>query len=207
MEQTQRPAFNAKQQSYRSDLANVLSPLFNGAITVAQLAQISDDVVDASIVYATPAAAQLFGFDHAEQLIGQYISHLHHPEDALITRHYALARIRNDWHPDPYPMRILRGTTQELVPVFKHVRQVTIDGVLTWITVPDVGPVARNTSDRLITILTLAVLLFPLADVNAQVGNPPTARVVCARPIVRPRRSSASIWRTNRFSSRAAVRR
>jgi hypothetical protein len=138
--------------AHGTKLSDTLSALFSEAITVAQLVEISDDVVDSTIVFATPSAAQLFGFKSPQDLIGRYISQIHHPDDALVTRHYTLARFHGEWSPDPYPMRILRGPQREAVPVVKHVRQVLINGVLTWITVhtpfdfahPFVMPVSQS---------------------------------------------------------------
>lgn len=130
----ERPALLVGQQGYDPQIAQVLETMLHGAVTIAQLVQVSEHVVDAAIVYATTAAAELFGYAHPVELIGQYISTVHHPDDALVTRQYALARLHHEWFPDPYPMRILRAPTQEPVPVIKHVQQVMIDGIMTWIT-------------------------------------------------------------------------
>lgn len=142
--------------AYGTQISKTLSALFTEAITVSQLAEISEAVVDSTVVFATPSAAQLFGFKDPKDLIGRYISEIHHPEDALVSRHYALARFHGEWSPQPYPMRILQGPRQKPLPVVKHVRQVMINGVLTWITVhtpfdtthPFVMPVTQSMIDR-----------------------------------------------------------
>jgi hypothetical protein len=130
-----RPALTVGQQSHDPQVAKLLEVMLHGAVTIAQLVQVSEHVVDSCIVYATAAAAALFGFARPRELVGQFISKVHHPDDALVTRHYALARLYNEWCPNPYPMRILRAPSLEPIPVVKHVTQVMIDGILTWITV------------------------------------------------------------------------
>jgi hypothetical protein len=114
-------------------MAKLFEVMLQGTITISQLVQVSEHVVDAVIVFATPSAARLFGVEHPSALEGQFISQIHHPDDALVTRHYTLARLHGDWYPDPYPMRILRGPSREPIAVIKHVKQVLINGVLTWI--------------------------------------------------------------------------
>lgn len=130
-----RPALSLGQHRHDPQIAQWLEVMVPGAVTIAQLVHISEHVVDACVVYATTAATTLFGFDQPDELVGQFISQLHHPEDALITRQYALARLHHEWYPQPYPMRILRAPTGQPVPVMKHVKQVLLHGVLTWITV------------------------------------------------------------------------
>lgn len=130
-----RPALSLGQYRHDPHIARWLEVMVPGAVTIAQLVHISAHVVDACVVYATTAAATLFGFTQPQELVGQFISQLHHPEDALITRQYALARLHHEWYPHPYPMRILRAPTGQPLPVMKHVKQVMLHGVLTWITV------------------------------------------------------------------------
>jgi hypothetical protein len=129
-----RPALRPGHSGWQHHLLTLLKTLPQAALTITQLVQISEQVVDGVVVYATPRAAQLFGYAHPPELVGRYLSHIHHPDDALVTRQYTLARLHHDWYPDPYPMRILRAPALEPVPVVKHVTQVLIDGVLTWIT-------------------------------------------------------------------------
>ena len=130
-----RPALTMGQYSHDPQIAKWLEAMVHGAVTIAQLVQVSEHVVDSCIVYATSAAAALFGFAHPRDLVGQFISKVHHPDDALVTRHYTLARLHDEWFPNPYPMRILRAPSLQPIPVVKHVKQVMIDGILTWITV------------------------------------------------------------------------
>ena len=106
-----------------------------GAVTIARCVILPSGAVDSQIVAATQDAAELFGFTHPRDLQGQLISHIHHPDDALRTRLYFLARLL--WGTEQYntyPMRILRGQQKRPFWVQKRVHQVTISGQTTWVT-------------------------------------------------------------------------
>lgn len=131
-----RPALVIGQPyEHVTPLVKLVEVMLQGTVTISQLVHVSEHVVDGVIISASPGAARLFGVEHPSALAGQFISQTHHPDDALVTRHYALARLYGDWYPDPYPMRILRGPSREPIAVIKHVKQVFIHGVLTWISI------------------------------------------------------------------------
>ena len=116
-------------------LAEAAIQQLEGAVTIARYVILSSGAVDAQIVAATQDAAELFGFPHPRDLQGQLISHIHHPDDALRTRLYFLARLL--WSTEQYntyPMRILRGPQKRPFWVQKRVQQVTISGQITWVT-------------------------------------------------------------------------
>src|SRR6266571_3260938 len=106
-----------------------------GAVTIARCVVLPSGAVDAQIVAATQDAAELFGFTHPRDLQGQLISHIHHPDDALRTRLYTLARwLRGTEQYNTYPMRILRGQQKRPFWVQKKVHLVTLNGQTTWVT-------------------------------------------------------------------------
>lgn len=116
-------------------LAEAAIQQLEGAVTMARYVILPSGAVDAQIVAATQDAAELFGFTHPRDLQGQLISHIHHPDDALRTRLYFLARLL--WGTEQYntyPMRILRGPQKRPFWVQKRVQQVTISGQITWVT-------------------------------------------------------------------------
>jgi PAS domain-containing protein len=106
-----------------------------GAVTMASYVILSSGAIDAQIVAATQDAAELFGFAQPRALQGQLISHVHHPDDALRTRLYALTRmLRGTEQYNAYPMRILQGPQKRPFWVQKQVHQVTLNGQTTWVT-------------------------------------------------------------------------
>lgn len=143
-------------------LHGVIAP--QDAVTIAQLVRVSTSVCDAVMVYATPGAAQLFGYTHPSLLVGRYMSTLHHPTDALITRHYTLARLHRDWCPDPHPIRILRHPSLEPVPVLQHVFQARMGDLLTWIT----GYTPFDYASRFVMPVTSAMLTRAGSSVEEQ---------------------------------------
>jgi hypothetical protein len=132
-----QPPFSGGSMRHLVRLHEVLGGVIDpqDAVTIAQLVQVSASVRDAVVVYATPGAAQLFGYELPRLLVGQYTSTISHPTDALVARHYTLARWHREWCPNPHPIRILRHPSLEPVPVFQQVFQALIGDVLTWITV------------------------------------------------------------------------
>ena len=116
-------------------LAEAAIQQLEGAVTIARAVILPSGAIDSQIVAATQDAVELFGFAHPRDLQGQLISHVHHPDDALRTRLYFLARLlRGTEQYNTYPMRILRGPQQSPFWVQKRVQQVTISGQITWVT-------------------------------------------------------------------------
>ena len=116
-------------------LAEAAIQHLEGAVTIASYVILSSGAIDAQIVAATQDAAELFGFAQPRDLQGQLISHVHHPDDALRTRLYALTRLlRGTEQYNAYPMRILQGPQKRAFWVQKQVHQVTLNGQTTWVT-------------------------------------------------------------------------
>jgi|RhiMetdeSRZDD1v2_1073273.scaffolds.fasta_scaffold10580_7 hypothetical protein len=116
-------------------LAEAAIQQLEGAVTIASPVILSNGAIDAQIVAATQGAAELFGFDQPRDLQGQLISQLHHPDDALLTRLYTLARLlRGTEQYNTYPMRILQGPQKRPFWVQKQVHLVTLNGQTTWVT-------------------------------------------------------------------------
>lgn len=116
-------------------LAEAAVQQIDGAVTMARHVFLPWGSIDAQIVAANQEAASLFGFAHPRELQGQLVSHVHHPDDALRTRLYALARLlRGTTQYATYPMRILRGPHKVPFWVYKRVHQVAMGGVMTWVT-------------------------------------------------------------------------
>ena len=116
-------------------LAEAVIQQLEGAVTIASPVILSSGAIDAQIVAATQGAAELFGFDQPRDLQGQLISQLHHPDDALLTRLYTLARLlRGTEQYNTYPMRILQGPQKRPFWVQKQVHLVTLNGQTTWVT-------------------------------------------------------------------------
>ena len=116
-------------------LAEAAIQQLEGAVTLAIYVILPSGAIDAQIVAATQAAAELFGFAKPHDLQGQLISHVHHPDDALRTRLYALTRLlRGTQQYNTYPMRILQGPQKRPFWVQKQVHHVTLNGQSTWVT-------------------------------------------------------------------------
>lgn len=88
---------------------------------------ISPHIVDMKIIFATNKAAELFGFKESHDIVGSYVSMLHHPGDISTTRRWALLRHKGYDAPQEYHIRIQRHDGMEL-PVYKRVHLVSLDG-------------------------------------------------------------------------------
>lgn len=106
------------------------------AITIAHRTCIGQHVVDARIVAATTSAAHWYGMTSPAQLLGKWISLLHHPDDARLGRVLSLARHCGLKAPTAYVSRIWQahapGTFR---PVMKDTTQMTMEGESYWVTV------------------------------------------------------------------------
>jgi hypothetical protein len=105
------------------------------ALTISKRVVICPTVVDAQIVQATPEAAHVYGFAQPDALIGQWQSHLQHPEDLQCARqmaalrHYGYTEIPTD-----YALRIRQGQRDHFQTVRKHTVQVEWEGTTYWLT-------------------------------------------------------------------------
>ena len=116
-------------------LAEAVVRELRGAVTIARYVVLPSGAVDAQIVAVTPEAVELFGYTHRRDLQGKLISEVHHPDDVLRARLYALTRLlRGPEQYTTYPMRILQGPQKTPFWVQKRVHQVTANGVTTWVT-------------------------------------------------------------------------
>ena len=118
------------------------------AVTIAKRVVIGDLVVDARIIEATADAAAWYGLDDPKLLIGQWVSLLHHPEDATLGRTLSVARHYGIKVPTRYVSRIRQVTTpQTFRPVLKDTTQIAIGSETYWVTVlaqPNAPPLAQQ---------------------------------------------------------------
>jgi len=106
------------------------------AVTVAQRVAIGDFVVDARIIEATAEAAAWYGVEDPKQLLGQWISLVHHPEDATLGRKLSVARHYGIKVPTCYVSRIRQfHTPYGFRPVLKETTQMTIGSETYWVTI------------------------------------------------------------------------
>ncbi len=79
-----------------------------------KLIELSSDAIiiknDIEVLYSNDAAAQLFGFDHADELIGQTLDDYYHPDFVDQIRRYTEARRQGEHAPQRYEMKIIRQT-------------------------------------------------------------------------------------------------
>jgi len=104
------------------------------AITIAHRVTMGLYLGDAHIIAATPAAAAWYGVAAPSQLIGNWVSLVHHPDDAQLGRLLSAARHYGYPAPTAYVSRIRQGTTHRFRPVMKHTTQMEYDGQTYWIT-------------------------------------------------------------------------
>jgi hypothetical protein len=118
------------------------------AVTIARRTCIGTHVVDARIVAATIKAAHWYNLESADQLLGQWISLLHHPDDARLGRVLSLARHCGLKAPTAYVSRIRQANSAEMFrPVMKDTTQVVVDGESYWVTLlsePRTPPLAMQ---------------------------------------------------------------
>jgi len=118
------------------------------AVTIAKRIVIGDLVVDARIIEATADAAAWYGLEDPKLLLGQWISLLHHPEDATLGRTLSVARHYGITVPTRYVSRIRQvSAPQTFRPVLKDTAQITISRETYWVTVlaqPNEPPLAQQ---------------------------------------------------------------
>ena len=150
------------------------------AFTVAAWVRLSDSIADAQFLLASPAGAAMYGF-LPEELVGQYASQRHAPEDYRKMLTLAAARRLGRMVPQLYPTRVLtrNGT---LRPVIKRVQMTDLAATTIWIThllptrhtlpTPDIdlGPIGNADVDqrRFTLALSVAEATRALAE-----GRPP----------------------------------
>jgi hypothetical protein len=106
------------------------------AVTIAQRIAIGTLVADARIIDATAEAAAWYDMADPAHLIGQWISLLHHPDDAQLGRELSVARHLGLQVPTRYVSRIWQahapGTFR---PVLKDTTQIRLGTETYWVTV------------------------------------------------------------------------
>lgn len=108
------------------DLSRLAPYIDHDAAVYASVREvISPHIVDMKIIMATDKAAKLFGFQKSYDIIGSYVSMLHHPDDINNTRRWALLRHRGYDAPQEYHIRIQRHDGMELA-VNKRVNLVSL---------------------------------------------------------------------------------
>jgi PAS domain S-box-containing protein len=67
------------------------------------------------VVYANPAAVQLFGYERLEDVMGVDPANVVHPEDAKLVRHRGHALLGHDERLPPHEYRVIRRDGREMV--------------------------------------------------------------------------------------------
>jgi hypothetical protein len=120
------------------------------AVTIAQRIAVGALVVDARIIEATAEAATWYGASAPQQLIGRWISLLHHPADAKLGRDLSAARHYGIHVPTRYVSRICQVETPgRYRPVLKDTTQIMLGEETYWVTVlsePTEPPLALQLS-------------------------------------------------------------
>lgn len=133
-----------------SDLMKEFVTRRHHAITIAQRIAVGSLVVDARIVEATAEAAMWYGLPAPQQLIGRWISLLHHPDDATLGRTLSAARHYGIKVPTRYVSRICQAHAPDTYrPVLKDTTQITLGDETYWVTVlsePTEPPLALQMS-------------------------------------------------------------
>lgn len=105
------------------------------AVTIARRACIGAYIVDAPIIAATPAAAAWYGVEDPQQLVGRWLSVVHHPDDARLGRVLSLARYYGVPVPTTYVSRIRQlHAPPTFRMVLKDTTQMTMGNETYWIT-------------------------------------------------------------------------
>ena len=95
---------------------------------------ISPHIADAQYIFVSQLAAELFGYKHASDLEGQYLSQRHTLEDFDRGAKLAAARYLGlDLVPSAYTSRIVMASG-DLQAVDKHTRQLESEGITYWVT-------------------------------------------------------------------------
>lgn len=129
------------------------------AVTVSRRVAVSPCVVDAQIVQATAAAAQLYGYAQPDAVVGSWQSSLQHPADVRLSRDMAIRRhFGYDQIPYNYVVRVRQGSTTRYRRVLKHTTQLEVAGDTYWVTVLEAtrAPLLAETMD--------VAAQFPLPD-------------------------------------------
>lgn len=83
-------------------------------IRTQKLIELSSDAIivknDKEVLYSNDAAAKLFGFNHASELIGQHLDNFYHPDFVDQINRYTEARRSGEYAPQRYDMKITRRT-------------------------------------------------------------------------------------------------
>lgn len=105
------------------------------AVTIARRVAIGTYIADARVIAATPAAVAWYGLEEPMQLLGRWLSLLHHPEDNRLARALATARYTGLQVPTAYVSRIWQAQAPGTFrAVQKQTLQLTLEGETYWIT-------------------------------------------------------------------------
>lgn len=112
------------------------------AVTVSEYVTIvPGTVADTRIISATQSAAEIYGYDTPDKLVGRFLSQTLDRNDMLRGCLMSLARIKGRDIPTRYPTKIVRPNG-EIVPVIKDTTQIETKDRIMWITqleiIPDV---------------------------------------------------------------------
>ena len=104
--------------------------------TIARRIAIGRYVVDAQIEYATRGAAEWYGVPDPADLVGRWLSTLHHPDDMRLARLLVTARhlYGPDAAPTHYVSRIVQLHSGAWMPVLKDTEQFEWEGETYWLT-------------------------------------------------------------------------
>lgn len=135
-------------------LRDLMSPS-QQAVTISERVKITDTIQDARIVTASPAAASWYGLPNLDQLVGQWLSRVQHPDDVHLSRLLSTARHQGRPVPTAYVCRAKQPDGSYRL-VTKQVQQLEVGSQIYWVTVlsDPTGPLLQR------------------ADLQAQLGIP-----------------------------------
>ena len=135
-------------------LRDMMSPS-QQAVTISERVKITETIQDARVVAASPSAASWYGLASLEQLVGQWLSRVQHPDDVQLSRLLSTARHRGHPVPRAYVCRAKQPDGSYQL-VTKQVQQLEVGAQIYWVTVLSAadGPPLRR------------------ADLQAQIGIP-----------------------------------
>jgi hypothetical protein len=124
------------ERSLPTLLTRFLQP--NDAITITQRVVLSEQVVDAKVVFATPPAAHLYGFDNPNQLIGLWLSEL--VDESVRRKGFIISYCRHRGIPingkevpETY-ISVIKRKDGQPVNVVKHTLEIVDQDDIYWLT-------------------------------------------------------------------------
>lgn len=178
-----RPGGGIMERSLPILMTRFLQP--NLAITITQRVVLSEQVVDAKFVFATPPAAQLYGFDNPNQLMGRWLSEL--VDESVRRKGFIISYCRHHGIPingQPVPesyISVIKRRDGKPVHVIKDALEMVEHEEIYWLTY--LKPLTGSDDEKTIPHLNDFILddvspeylkwagLTSMADVNKTVSS------------------------------------